>query len=270
MQCSPASRRSVVLAVLIATAWISLAPHAAAERPNVVLIMTDNHGAWTLGCYGNKDIRTPNIDKLAEEGTLFDNAFASNPVCSPTRATTLTGLIPSQHGVHCFLRGGRLQTGPDARNTLDEFTSIPEVLKREGYRCGLVGKWHLGGNATPQEGMDDYWITMPHGGTSTFYDAKIIEDGKQRTEPEYLTDFWTKHAVKFINGESSRRSSTIQSRAAAPASNQTDTKTASGTDEPRRDSASEQKAKSDPSTEPNVLDSERSSYGYASPPYCFR
>jgi len=168
------------------------------RRPNVVLIMTDNHGAWTLGCYGNKDIRTPNIDKLAEEGTLFDNAFASNPVCSPTRATTLTGLIPSQHGVHCFLRGGRLQTGPDARNTLDEFTSLPEVLKREGYRCGLVGKWHLGGNESPQEGMDDYWITMPHGGTSTFYDAKIIEDGKQRTEPEYLTDFWTKHAVKFV------------------------------------------------------------------------
>ena len=57
------------------------------ERPNVVMIMTDNHGAWTLGCYGNDDIRTPNIDRLADEGTLFDNAFASNPVCSPTRAT---------------------------------------------------------------------------------------------------------------------------------------------------------------------------------------
>ena len=100
-----------------------------AERPNVVLIMTDNHGAWTLGCYGNPDIRTPNIDRLASEGTLFTRAFASNPVCSPTRATFLTGLVPSQHGVHCFLSAGRLQVGPEARCTLDEVTSLPEVLR---------------------------------------------------------------------------------------------------------------------------------------------
>ncbi|WP_166822823.1 PVC-type heme-binding CxxCH protein [Thalassoroseus pseudoceratinae] len=172
---------------------------AAGTRPNVVLIMTDNHGAWTLGCYGNEDIRTPQIDQMAREGTLFTQAFSSNPVCSPTRATYLTGLMPSQHGVHCFLRGGRLQTGPEARNTLGEFTSLPEILDEAGYACGLVGKWHLGGNISPQEKLDDYWITMPHGGTSTFYGAKIIEDGKQRNEPEYLTDFWTKHAVRFID-----------------------------------------------------------------------
>ncbi|MDG2130790.1 MAG: sulfatase-like hydrolase/transferase [Fuerstiella sp.] len=178
---------------------------SAHDRPNVVMIMTDNHGAWTLGCYGNEDIRTPHIDRLAQEGTLFDNAFASNPVCSPTRATTLTGLIPSQHGVHCFLRGGHLQVGPDARCTLNEFTSIPEILRDAGYSCGLVGKWHLGANMTPQEGFDDYWITMPHGGTSTFYDAKIIENGKERTEPEYLTDFWTKHAVNFIEQRAERK-----------------------------------------------------------------
>ena len=141
------------------------------------------------GCYGNRDIRTPHIDRLATEGTLFTRAFASNPVCSPTRATFLTGLMPSQHGVHCFLVGGRLQIGPDARCTLDQFTSLPEVLKQAGYACGLVGKWHLGDNLRPQEGFDDYWITMPHGGTSTFYDAPIIEDGKIREEPEYLTDF---------------------------------------------------------------------------------
>lgn len=178
---------------------------SAAERPNVVLIMTDNHGAWTLGCYGNKEIRTPNIDRLAEEGTLFTQAFASNPVCSPTRATLLTGLIPSQHGVHCFLRGGRLQLGPEARCTLDEVTSLPEVLSDAGYACGLVGKWHLGGNLTPQERFDDYWITMPHGGTSTFYDAQIIEDSEVRTEPKYLTDFWTEHAVQFLDQRAAER-----------------------------------------------------------------
>ncbi len=171
----------------------------ASERPpNVVVIMTDNHGAWTLGCYGNPEIRTPHIDQLAAQGVRFDQAFASNPVCSPTRATFLTGLMPSQHGVHCFLHGGRLQIGPEARNTLEGLASLPEVLRDAGYTCGLVGKWHLGDNLRPQEGFDDYWITMPHGGTSTFYDAQIIENGRLRKEPRYLTDFWTDHAVRFI------------------------------------------------------------------------
>lgn len=68
---------------------------AAARLPNVVLILTDNQGAWTLGCYGNPDIRTPNIDRLAAEGVRFTHALSSNPVCSPTRATFLTGGSPS-------------------------------------------------------------------------------------------------------------------------------------------------------------------------------
>ena len=74
------------------TLLLLLVSPVAAKRPNVVFILTDNHGAWTLGCYGNKDIRTPNIDRLAEEGMRFTRAMSSNPVCSPTRATYLAGL----------------------------------------------------------------------------------------------------------------------------------------------------------------------------------
>src|SRR5262245_59054332 len=85
------------------------------SRPNLVFILTDNQRAWTLGCYGNSDIRTPHIDRLARNGTLFTRAFSSNAVCSPTRATYLTGLLPSQHGIHSYLRAGGLQVGPDAR-----------------------------------------------------------------------------------------------------------------------------------------------------------
>ena len=126
------------------------------DKPtNVILIMTDNHGAWTLGCYGNPDIDTPNIDRIAYEGIRFKNAFSSNAVCSPTRATYLTGLIPSQHGVHCFLRRNEAQMGDDTYCTIEEFRSLPKVFKENGYACGLVGKWHLGANMTPQEGFDE-------------------------------------------------------------------------------------------------------------------
>lgn len=167
-----------------------------ADRPNVVFILTDNHGAWTLGCYGNPDIRTPHIDQLASEGMLFRRAMSCNPVCSPTRATYLTGLIPSQHGLHSFL-DNKYMMGPEAYYTLDEFETLPEILHSENYVCGLSGKWHLGANLTPQDGFS-YWVTMVHGSTSNFYEDPIIEDGEVRKTPKYMTDLWTDHAVKFI------------------------------------------------------------------------
>jgi arylsulfatase A-like enzyme len=173
------------------------------RRPNVVLILTDNHGAWTLGCYGNPDIRTPHIDRLAREGLRFPHSYSSNAVCSPTRATLFTGLLPSQHGVHCYLRANEAQLGPKAYCTIAEFRTLPQVLADAGYQCGLVGKWHLGGNLKPQVGFS-YWVTMPHGATRTFYDAEIIEDGQVRKEPTYLTDFWTDHAVRFIGQNKER------------------------------------------------------------------
>ena len=165
--------------------------------------MTDNHGPWTLGCYGNPDIKTPHIDRLAAEGIRFNEAFSSNAVCSPTRATYLTGLIPSQHGVHCYLGRNEAQMGAKAYSTITEFRTLPEILSQNGYACGLVGKWHLGKNLSPQEGFS-YWITMPHGGTSTFYDAEVIEGGKVRTEPKYLTDLWTEHGARFIEQNKDR------------------------------------------------------------------
>jgi arylsulfatase A-like enzyme len=133
---------------------------------------------------------------------LFSRAFASNPVCSPTRATYLTGLIPSQHGVHCFL-DNKYMMGPQAYNTLEEFRTLPKILAENGYVCGLTGKWHLGANLTPQEGFT-YWITMVRGSTSEFYDLQVIEDGQVRKEPKYATDLWTEHAVRFIRQNKDR------------------------------------------------------------------
>jgi arylsulfatase A-like enzyme len=189
----------IVLLGLLASAW---AAGAGNRPPNLVFILTDNQGAWTLGCYGNPDIRTPHIDRLAAEGVRFTRALSSNPVCSPTRATFLTGLVPSQHGVHSFL-DPKFMMGPEAYNTLREFTSLGEVMRDAGYTCGLSGKWHLGDNLRPSEGFS-FWITKPDGHTQEFYDQDIIEDGKVRKEAGYTTDLWTRNGIKFIEQNKDR------------------------------------------------------------------
>ncbi len=198
-------RNLLSLAMVLFT--VSVAAAASDRKTNLLFILTDNQGAWQLGCYGNPDIRTPHIDRLAAEGMRFTRAFSSNAVCSPTRATYLTGLIPSQHGVHCFL-DPKYMMGPQAYDTLAEFRTLPKILADEGYTCGLVGKWHLGANLTPQERFS-YWITMVQGSTGEFYDMPIIENGQVRKEPRYATEVWTEHALKFLQQNRAGRSSSI-------------------------------------------------------------
>lgn len=177
----------------------------AAARPNVVFIMTDNQGAWTLGCHGNDEIRTPHIDGLAAQGVRFARAYAVNSVCSPSRATFLTGLMPSQHGVHCYLGGEKpdAQMGPDAYCTIGEFVTLPQTLHDAGYRCGLAGKWHLGDSLHPQQGFD-YWYTKPKGHTHTFYNAEMIWQGEVCEEPRYATEVITEHALSFLDEAAGR------------------------------------------------------------------
>jgi arylsulfatase A-like enzyme len=169
------------------------------DRPNLVFIITDNQGDWTLGCYGNPDIRTPNLDGMAADGARFANSYCINSVCSPNRATCLTGLIPSQHGVHSYLGGEKpdAQMGPDAYCTIEEFPNLPRILSDEGYTCGLSGKWHLGDSIRPQEGFS-YWFTKPKGHTSRFYDDEAIWEGEVYTEERYYTDAITDHALDFL------------------------------------------------------------------------
>ncbi len=179
--------------LLVFTSALLAAP---TTKPNLVFILTDNHGAWTLGCYGNKDIRTPNIDRLAAEGVRFDRAYCNNSVCSPSRATFLTGLIPSQHGVHVFIPTAA-QIGPKAYCTIGEFRTLPKILSEAGYVCGLSGKWHLGNNLHPQEGFT-YWFAKAGGHTTTFYNDEMIWQGKTYKEAKYTTEVITDHAVEFI------------------------------------------------------------------------
>ena len=136
------------------------------HSPNILFILSDDQGAWALGCAGNDEIRTPNLDRLARTGMRFSNFFCASPVCSPARASILTGRIPSQHGVHDWLRGGNaltageLEAGGGLIEYLKDQPGYTDVLAQAGWICGLSGKWHLGDSHHPQKGFT-YWRRTP-------------------------------------------------------------------------------------------------------------
>lgn len=170
----------------------------AQSRPptNVVFFMTDDHGAWALGSAGCDEMKTPNIDRLAARGTVFTRAFACTPVCSPSRATFFTGKLPSHHGVQDFLMGEDSH-GPQSRRFLAGHTTFADVLKRNGYSCGLVGKWHLGDDTTAQAGFD-YWCTAPRG-AGPYKDVEFVDNGKRVEKTGFKTDFIGDCALKFLD-----------------------------------------------------------------------
>ncbi len=186
-----------LLATLSLIALLPTASALAASRPNLLLIVTDNQSPGLLGAYGNEDIRTPNIDRLADEGVLFEHAYATSGVCSPTRATLLTGLLPSQTGVHNGLPG-RYQLAN--WSAIEEYRNLPQTLADAGYRTGMVGKYHLGTHERPQLGFD-YWVTFRGGHTESFVDVEVTDNGETLNVAKlgmHITDYWTRRSVDFI------------------------------------------------------------------------
>lgn len=172
------------------------------KKPNIVFILSDDQGSWSLGCYGNKEIRTPNIDKLAKEGVMFDNFFCVSPVCSPSRASLLTGKIPSQHGVHDYICDGNGGENQRPIEYLKDHIGYTDILADNGYTCGLSGKWHLGNGLKKQKGFD-FWYTHQKGG-GPYYNAPMIRDGQLINEPEYITDVITDEAIGFIKAQENK------------------------------------------------------------------
>ncbi len=175
-----------------------------APRPNIVLIVADDLAAWMLGCYGNKEIKTPNIDLLARGGVRFMNNFVVTPVCSASRATLFTGRTPRQHGVHDFLTANPIAQPPQGQaappaSFADEIM-ISDALAGAGYRCGYTGKWHMGGDERPGHHYE-FTYTMG-GGSSRYQDPAMYLNGERVQEKGYLADLITGKACEFIDRQS--------------------------------------------------------------------
>src|SRR5579884_1617910 len=133
-------RRLLLFALLASLALTSPLQAQAARKPNILLILADDLGYGDLGCYGQKKIKTPNIDRLAAEGMRFTQAYAGATVCAPSRCTLMTG----KHNGHAFIRGNR-EVKPEGQVPMpaDTFT-VAHLFKGAGYHTGLIGKWGLG------------------------------------------------------------------------------------------------------------------------------
>ena len=229
-------RRTVVLftglLVLLALAGLSDATaqsrrstgtsNQASGKPNIILIMGDDLGYADTGLYGNKDIPTPNIDSIAKSGVLFPEGYVTAPVCSPSRAALMTGRYQQRFGFE--FNAGPLQRAVNNKEMglpTSEIT-MPDLLKKAGYKTGMVGKWHLGMHPKfhpKSRGFDEYFGFLF--GANTYIDPKtegvlniggnegpawprnpqnlILKDQSPVEESEYLTEAFAREAVGFID-----------------------------------------------------------------------
>ncbi len=173
------------------------------DQKNIVVFLTDDHGQWALGSYGNHEIRTPNLDYLAASGVQMQNAFTPSPVCSPARASFFTGRMPSQHGIHDYLASMDEEIG--TRNWLKDEVTLAQLFSNAGYQVALSGKWHLGNAEVPQPGFD-FWFSqgrdypVHHGGPHKYSiqgDQRVIVGRKA----QIITDF----AVRFLRERDAKR-----------------------------------------------------------------
>src|SRR4051794_26671789 len=182
-------------------ALLAVTPVRAADKPNILLIVSDDHGYGDAGCYGKTDVETPTIDRLAAEGVRFTR-FRVNPLCGPTRASLLSG----QYSVECGMWRGPSENRAvedGGRMLKKDVRLLPQFLKGAGYATGMFGKWHLGytvPNVPNARGFDEFFGFL---GGSCRYDTppragRLLHNDKPAGETGHTTDLFTDHAIAFM------------------------------------------------------------------------
>jgi N-acetylglucosamine-6-sulfatase len=160
-----------------------------ASRPNIVFILMDDVRWDDVGYAGHPFVATPHIDRIAAEGVRFANAFASTPLCSPVRASILTGQYAHTHGI---------VDNVDRSALTHKLNTFPRMLHEAGYETAFIGKWHMGVDDTRRPGFD-YWIGFK--GQGEYFDPEINDNGANRKVAGYMTDILTDFAVEFVSRE---------------------------------------------------------------------
>ncbi len=152
-----------------------------AARPNIIFIMSDDHAYQAISCFGSKLIKTPNIDRIANEGIKFKNSFVTNSICAPSRAVLLTGKYSHKNGL---------------RDNLDRFDNtqmtFPKLLQQAGYSTAIIGKWHLKSKPT---GFD-YWNVLI--GQGNYYNPRMVATEDTVTHTGYTSDLITDFTIDYI------------------------------------------------------------------------
>ena len=160
----------------------------AVRQPNILFIMSDDHAYQAISCYNDKLNRTPNIDRIANEGVLFKNSFVTNSICAPSRAVMLTGKFSHVNGHR------------DNSQVFDgSQVTFPKLLQKAGYQTAMIGKWHLESDPT---GFD-YWNILP--GQGDYYNPDFIEMGVKKRVEGYVTNLITDAGLKWLQNRDSEK-----------------------------------------------------------------
>ncbi|HEU4387731.1 MAG TPA: sulfatase, partial [Blastocatellia bacterium] len=155
-------------------------------RPNIVFILVDDLRWDEMGCAGHPYLKTPNIDRIAREGAMFRNSFVTTPLCSPSRASLLTGQYAHTHGI---------TDNADRSAASHKLVTFPLLFHESGYQTAFIGKWHMGNDETPRPGFDR-WVSFK--GQGTYLNPEINEDRRSVKTTGYITDLLNGYAVDFI------------------------------------------------------------------------